>query len=143
EAPDPGFESYLRQLIQQNSLQDRVRLTGWLSDQEFFNHLGAADVTVNLRYPSRGEESGSLTRILGCGRPTIVSNFAQYADIPKECVIHVNFSNEVADLDAALERLWSDAALRESLSQNARTHFRTRNDVDRVASSYYEASRAY
>ena len=141
EVPEVTFRNYLNQQISEHGLKHKVCITGWLSDQQFFDCLSAADVTVNLRYPARGEESGSLTRILGCGKPAIVSNFAQFADIPDDCVIKISFDNEVEELLAAWEQLLKNPAQREARSARARDFYRTHNDVERVASLYAQVCR--
>ncbi|HEU5125172.1 MAG TPA: glycosyltransferase [Verrucomicrobiae bacterium] len=141
EAPDSQFRALLNKRIQDESLQNRVRITGWVTDEQFFDYLSAADVTVNLRYPARGEESGSLTRILGCGKPAIVSNFAQFADIPDECVIKLDFDNEVNDLVAIWENLIKNPGEREKRATAARNYYRTRNDARQVAALYAQTCR--
>src|SRR6266540_3134466 len=49
----------------------------------------AADVAVDLRYPHRGEVSGSLSRSMQVGRPTIVSATGTYLDLPEDVVVRV------------------------------------------------------
>ncbi len=118
------------------SVADRVQITGWVEDDAFFDYLGAADVTVNLRYPSRGEESASLVRILGSGRPACVSDYAQYADLPGSLVTHIGFEHEVDELVAAFERFHASPALREQMSAAARSHFRTQSDPEAISQMY-------
>ena len=50
--------------------------------------MAAADLCVNLRYPTAGETSASLLRLLAAGRPTLVSDYAQFTDLPRDCVAH-------------------------------------------------------
>ena len=45
-------------------------------------HIEAADVVVHLRYPTARETSAALLRVLAQGRPTIVSDLEQQADLP-------------------------------------------------------------
>ena len=51
EAIDENYCAYLENLIKKLGLQDRVRLTGWIPDEAFFDWISAGDVMVNLRYP--------------------------------------------------------------------------------------------
>ena len=44
--------------------------------------IAAADLCLNLRYPTAGETSASLLRLLAVGRPAVVSDYAQFADLP-------------------------------------------------------------
>ncbi len=54
-------------------LGDRVMLAPDVSDDDFRGWLAAADVVVDLRFPHRGEVSGSLIRAMQAGKPSIVS----------------------------------------------------------------------
>jgi glycosyltransferase involved in cell wall biosynthesis len=136
DSPDANYRAYLEDLIHKLGLQNRVRFTGWLLEEEFFDWISAGDVMVNLRYPSRGEESGTLIRILGSGKAAIVSDYAQYADIPDECVIKIPFMNEIHKLADALSTLADNETLRHKLADHARLHFQTHNAVKRVAEAY-------
>jgi uncharacterized protein YbaR (Trm112 family) len=68
-------------------LQEHVRLLGYVSDDLARLVAAAADVCVNLRYPSAGETSASLLRLLGAGRPVIVTDAAEQAEYPDEVVL--------------------------------------------------------
>ncbi len=136
EAWETSYSRTLLSLAEQHGIADRVRITGWVSDDEFFDWLGASDVTVNLRYPSRGEESATLTRILGSGRPACVSAYGQYADLPSEIVTHIGFEHEVDDLSAALERFHASPEARTRIAETARAHFREVADPARIADRY-------
>ncbi|MCE1254194.1 MAG: glycosyltransferase, partial [Anaerolineae bacterium] len=138
ESLDQEYDIYLKHLIKSSGLQERVFILGWVFEGAFFDWIAAGDIMVNLRYPSRGEESGTLIRSLGAGKPTIISDYAQYVEIPDDCVIKISFENEVQNLEKALERLSEDASLRQSLSENARAYFRSHNAVERVAGAYAE-----
>ena len=63
---------------------DRVHVTGFLPFEDFEAAIAAVDLCLNLRYPTAGETSASLLRVLAAGRPAIVSDFAQFADLPAE-----------------------------------------------------------
>ncbi|HEY0592973.1 MAG TPA: glycosyltransferase, partial [Thermoanaerobaculia bacterium] len=63
--------------------------TGYVADEAFDGYLAAVDRVVNLRYPSAGEMSGPLIRAFRLGRPVAVSELAQFAEIPRDVVVHV------------------------------------------------------
>jgi glycosyltransferase involved in cell wall biosynthesis len=63
---------------------DRIKVTGYLSDQEFDEYTLAADVLPLMRFPSAGESSGVAARALGFGRLTVVPEYAAFSDIPDE-----------------------------------------------------------
>lgn len=65
---------------------ERIALTGYVEDDEFPAYYAAADRFVNLRYPSAGETSGTLIRAFDAGKPVAVSDYAQFAELPDDCV---------------------------------------------------------
>jgi glycosyltransferase involved in cell wall biosynthesis/uncharacterized protein YbaR (Trm112 family) len=69
-APGMDLEGHISRL----GLQHHVHLTGYVTDDHARLLARAADVAVNLRYPSAGETSASLLRLLGSGLPVIVSD---------------------------------------------------------------------
>jgi glycosyltransferase involved in cell wall biosynthesis len=69
--------------------------TGFVPDEQFERYLGAVDRVVNLRYPSAGESSGPLFHAFAAGKPTAVSDYAQFADFPEGVVTRIPFDGEV------------------------------------------------
>ncbi len=66
-----------------------IVVTGYVADDEFPAYYAAADRLVNLRYPSAGETSGTLIRALDAGKPVAVSDYAQFAELPDDCVVKI------------------------------------------------------
>ena len=100
---------------------DGIVMTGYVADEEFASYHAIADRFVNLRYPSAGETSGTLIRALDAGKPVAVSDYAQFAELPDDCVFKVPFAQERERL---LEFFTADLpspknAQREWLEQNA------------------------
>src|SRR5256886_13561771 len=58
--------------------------------------MAAADIVLNLRYPTVGERSGSLLRALGLGRAVIVSDVGGFSEFPDDICLK-------APVDAAEE----------------------------------------
>lgn len=99
---------------------DGIVMTGYVSDDDFPMYYSAADRFVNLRYPSAGETSGTLIRALDAGKPVAVSDYAQFAEFPDDCVIKIPlggdevervaefFTRELPDPSAA-QRRWLES----------------------------------
>lgn len=85
-----------------------VPATGFLPRPALEDHIAAADVLVNLRFPSRGESSGTLALALAAGTCAIVTDTAAYAELPREAVVHLapggNLAAVLAGLLAAPDR---------------------------------------
>ena len=69
--------------------RDGIVMTGYVADDDFPMYYAAADRFVNLRYPSAGETSGTLIRAFDSGKPVAVSDYAQFAELPDDCVVKI------------------------------------------------------
>src|SRR5215510_10446867 len=93
-------------LIEEMGLGKSARLTGYVSERDFFGYLKAVDVVVNLRFPTAGETSGTLIRALGAGVPAIVTDFGQFAELPGDVCLKVSvMEREEKDLYLRLREL--------------------------------------
>jgi glycosyltransferase involved in cell wall biosynthesis len=78
---------------------DGITFTGYVADDDFAAYFAAVDRLVNLRYPTAGETSGTLIRAFEAGKPVAVSDYAQFAEFPDDCVVKIPFGDgEVAAL---------------------------------------------
>lgn len=114
-----------------------VTVTGAVDEFEFSSLIAASDICLNLRHPSAGETSASLIRLLGAGRPTIVSDTGAFAEWPASiCLKVAPDAAEEENLVAALVQLGGDATLRSSLGKRAATWIRTHHGVESAAAAY-------
>jgi len=84
---DVAPELDLGALARELGVQDRVTMTGFLEPAAFPTAISACDLCLNLRYPSAGETSASLLRILALGRAAVVSDYAQFVELPDDIVV--------------------------------------------------------
>lgn len=120
-----------------------VVLVGRTELDRFLLYMLAADVAVNLRYPSAGETSGTLIRLLGIGKPVIVSNTGSFAEIPDDACAKVDLDETEEELLLAyLRRLAADEPLRRRMGDNARRHIRAHHTLEGAARGYAEMVRA-
>lgn len=105
------------------ALPDGVVLVGRTELDDFLRYMVAADVAVNLRYPTAGETSGTLIRLLGLGKPVIVSNLGAFAEIPDGACAKVDLDESEEELLLAyVRRLAEDGELRRRMGENARRY---------------------
>jgi glycosyltransferase involved in cell wall biosynthesis len=114
-------------------VEDHLLLTGRLALPDFVRYLCAADVVLSLRFPSHGEISGALVRALGASRPVLVTAGTPAAEeFPEGVVVPVDPGPSQEDeLCALLDRLLSDAGLRERVGHLAAAHVREHHDLGR------------
>lgn len=123
---------------------DRIHVTGYVDFDDFQAAIGAADVAVNLRYPTAGETSASLLRILAAGRPAVVSDYAQFAELPEGLVAKVPLGeDEVPALAATLSGLLADRGALERRGQAARSHVAREHDPARAAEAVLAVCREW
>jgi glycosyltransferase involved in cell wall biosynthesis len=119
---------------------ERVHVTGFVPFADFEAAIAASDLCLNLRYPTAGETSASLLRVLAAGRPAIVSDFAQFAELPGEIALRVSLGDEEpAALAALLRELLADRPRLAAMGRAAREHVRLRHDPARAAAAVVQA----
>ncbi len=136
DALDISYRNHLMAAIPER-ISPRVKITGYLEPEEFQQYLAASDICVNLRYPTQGETSSAVLRIMGAGKPVIVPWYRQFIEIPPDTCVHVDISpDETTSVFQALMRLISDKTYRQDIEEHARqyimTHHSIREWIDRI-----------
>jgi glycosyltransferase involved in cell wall biosynthesis len=83
----PGLN--LEEIARLYGVHHRVKFLGYVSDANARLVAQAADVCVNLRHPSMGETSASLLRLLGAGKPVLVTDDESMCDYPPDVALRV------------------------------------------------------
>lgn len=121
-------------------VSDRVHLMGFLDFNEFEVAIATCDLCLNLRYPTAGETSASLLRVLAMGRPAVVSDYAQFAELSEDMVLKVPLGDgEVETLAAAVGKLLEDRRRLEEMGQTARQYVEREHNPTGVAHLLIEA----
>ncbi|HYF63081.1 MAG TPA: glycosyltransferase family 4 protein [Herpetosiphonaceae bacterium] len=131
----PNYD--LAALLRRLRLDDSVTVTGYVDSLAFGRYVAAADLCFNGRYPSAGETSASLLRLLGAGRAVLVSDIATFSELPPAVVAHVPVDiDEEATILAYARRLWDDVDLRAALERNARAYVAAEHTLAGAAAGY-------
>jgi glycosyltransferase involved in cell wall biosynthesis len=118
-------------------LQDNVIVTGFLSSADFFKYLVASDFIVNLRYPSGGESSGTLTRAMGLGLACLVVNIGPFAEIPDNCALKINYDDDFdSNLAEALQQLITEHEMRIEIGLNGRRWVASTQEISSTTQAY-------
>ncbi|MDQ6764548.1 MAG: glycosyltransferase [Verrucomicrobiota bacterium] len=111
--------------------------TGFVGAEEFSSYLGLTDILVNLRFPSMGESSATLTRAMELGKPSIVTRDAAFADLPDDAVYKIDLGpDEERDLAEAIRKLATDANLRARLGSAGQRYAREQLNPGKIAREY-------
>jgi glycosyltransferase involved in cell wall biosynthesis len=135
------IEGYdIDEVVRSSGVGGRVHLHTNVEDEEFLEWIAASDLAVDLRFPHRGEVSGSLARLMQVGRPTVVSGTGTYLDLPEGLVVRVSPGRVPADeLAAVLRTLLEDDVVRTAMGAAAREHMLEQAREDRTAHVYADA----
>lgn len=105
--PERGMD--LPEQVKMRGLENHVCLAGFQPIEELKAYMGACDFCLNLRYPTQGESSVSLHRMLGMGKPVIVTDAGSFGDYPDEIVIKTRHDeHEADDIYRAIRALTDD-----------------------------------
>lgn len=136
----PGLD--FAALARAAGVADRVHVTGFVPFREFEAAIGAVDLCLNLRYPTAGETSASLLRVMAAGRPAVVSDFAQFAELPAEIALRVPLGDgEAAGLATTLAELLAQPERLRRMSAQARTFVAQAHRPEDAALKVVEACR--
>lgn len=136
---EPHPELHLDSLIRSLDLGAHVRVLGFRPIEEFVGYLAACDIVLNLRYPTVGENSGTLMRALGIGKAVIVSEVGSFSELPESiCLKAAVDSTEEDIIFEFLNLLVSRPDLRKGLGERARNWVQTECTWPEVARRYAE-----
>lgn len=99
--------------------KQRIKITGFASQEMYRHYLAAADVAVQLRSRSRGETSAAVLDCLAHRLPTIINAHGSAAEVPAEVTIKLADEFTDAELAEAMLRLRGDRELAQELSRKA------------------------
>jgi glycosyltransferase involved in cell wall biosynthesis len=132
---NPSFD--IDDHIARHDLADEVIVTGYVSETDFFRYIRAADLLVNLRYPTVGESSGTLARALALGLPSIVYDFGPFSEFPDHVVHKVPLEKgEPVQLANAIRRILAYEGHARSMSFAAIDHMAKHCTVERSCEEY-------
>ncbi len=124
-------------IIQRMGLNDVVQITGYVPRQTFEEYVAATDICINLRHPTAGETSASLLRLLGAGRPTLVSATGSFAELPAHVAAQVDVDTSERELLLAYCRLLANRPeVADALGANARRFVAHCHTLQRSAQMY-------
>jgi glycosyltransferase involved in cell wall biosynthesis len=159
-----GSASYFDVMAEAQALglADRVIEAGYVPDERLPSYLNAADVCLNLRWPTGRETSAAWLRCVAAGKPTVVTDLVHTTDVPgldlrsmkvastipgahEPVCVYVELIDDVNTLRLALRRLTEDAGLRARLGGAARRYWEAQGTLELMAGDYeilLEAARA-
>jgi glycosyltransferase involved in cell wall biosynthesis len=109
-----------------------------LSERDFWTAAQAVDACINLRYPAAGETSGIAIRLMGIGKPVLVTDGEEYTRFPEESCLRI--APGAAERDSLLQHLILLTSVNEvagAIGQRGAAHIRTHHRVSSVSERYW------
>lgn len=129
----------IEQVARELNIQAAVRVMGFVPRATYEQYMAAADLCLNLRYPSAGETSASLLRLLAAGRVTFVTRVGASAELPDDVCVKIEpDAHEQALLVAYLEFFYAHPEARALLGTNARRYIQEHHTLEQAAQMYAE-----
>jgi glycosyltransferase involved in cell wall biosynthesis len=122
--------------------ESELRMTGvlrvpYLPESGFWRHAAAVDACVSLRYPSAGETSGITIRLMGIGRPVLVTECPETSEFPADACLRVDAGPAEEEM-LATYLLWiaRNRWAGEEIGRRAAAHIAARHNIDLVAGEF-------
>ncbi len=114
--------------------------TGYLDERDFWLCASAVDACVNLRYPMAGETSMIAIRLMGLGKPVLLSTGEETSRFPESSCLRVDTGPaEEEMLEEYLVWLARHPDDAIAIGQRAAAHIRRYHAPARVAQMYWQA----
>ena len=125
---------YARAMEAEFRAASRIIRVPFLAERDFWTHAHAVDACINLRYPTAGETSGIAIRLMGIGKPLIVSAGPETSQYPDETCLRVDMGMAEEEMLAAY-MLWlrQTPAAAKQLGECGGAHVRAGHAADGVA----------
>jgi glycosyltransferase involved in cell wall biosynthesis len=110
-----------------------------LPEREFWMAAAAVDACINLKFPPAGETSGIAVRLMGIGKPVMVTDSAESAAFPEDACIRI--PPGVAERGALRDNmilLTSIAKAARAIGLRGAEHIRGRHRVTEIAKRYWD-----
>ncbi|HWC98574.1 MAG TPA: hypothetical protein VG456_17560 [Candidatus Sulfopaludibacter sp.] len=111
----------------------------YLEEQEFWMAASAVDAAINLRYPAAGESSGIAVRLMGIGKPVLLTESAEVSRFPEGACIRI--PSGAAESDSLREHmvlLTSMIEVVRAIGLRAAGHIQEHHRVDLIGKRYWE-----
>jgi len=120
-----------------HGLEPVTRWLGRVDAPTFEGVMAAADLCVNLRWPTGGETSGSFLRMLAAGRATLVSAAGAFAETPNDACVTIPLgADEEAAIVAAIVRAGRESGWADRIGARARGFVGREHSFARAAAGY-------
>jgi hypothetical protein len=113
-----------------------------VSEEDFWLYVFASDICFNLRYPTAGETSATLLRLLAAGRAVMVTDQIHTLDYPDSNVSRVALEGDEDGLYCDIRELLRHPRRRLQLEASSRKFISDEHNVEVMVKDYIECVEA-
>ena len=128
----------VREEAKQLGIAEHVQLTGRVEEKSFWLYAAAADICLNLRYPTAGETSATLLRLLAAGRAVMVTDQVQALDFPDDALARASLDGDEDGLFCDVMDLLRNPDRRRRLETAAREYIAAEHNPAVMFEDYAE-----
>jgi glycosyltransferase involved in cell wall biosynthesis len=136
---DTPDRAALQRRLEASGAAGVATVAGRVPFAELAASLEACDMVAHLRYPTARETSAALLRALAQGRPTVMSDLENLAEVPADAVVRADPTDEEGDLLRAILRLAADRGRGAALGAAARAFAARAHSPERCRATYQVA----
>jgi glycosyltransferase involved in cell wall biosynthesis len=110
----------------------------YLPDDQFWLAAASVDAGISLRYPATGETSGITIRLMGIGKPVLLTDSEEYARFPEDACIRV--ASGAAERESLLRHMVLVTSMSEvasAIGERGAGHIRAHHGVVEAAKLYW------
>lgn len=129
----------LSRLLANEAPHPAIHRMGHLAEAEFRIAASSVECCLNLRYPAAGETSGISIRLMGAGKPVIVTEGEETADLPEAVCLRVPAG--LAEAEALFNQMAfvvEFPALARRVGEAAQQNIRSRHSLYGAAEAYWQ-----
>jgi glycosyltransferase involved in cell wall biosynthesis len=115
-----------------------VRLP-YLEEREFWLAAAAVDACINLRFPAAGETSGIAIRLMGIGKPVMLTDAVEWARFPEDACLRI--APGVAERESLRQHmilLTSMSEVAHAIGQRGARHVREHHRVELIGKQVWD-----
>ena len=111
----------------------------YLSEPDFWLAASAVDACINLRYPGAGETSGIAIRLMGIGKPVMITEGAESSRLPEDAAIRIPPGLlERQALREHMVLLTSITEVARAIGQRGAMHIQAHHRLDLIGKRYWD-----
>lgn len=124
-------------MINDLNIKNEVTITGFVTSELMYQYMKACDICINLRYPTQGESSSILHRMIGFGKPIVLTKIGTYEEYPDSFTFKIQYNHlEIEELINTIMKIIKLDL--QFIGQSAIEYAKANCTLDKNAKKYFD-----